>query len=324
VLCGACNDQTEEGESSASVNIVPMELGASDPILPLPTEPPNLDSRKVALGERLFSDPIVSPNNDVACVTCHQLARGGVDGRAFSTLPGNQAPPFHTPTVFNLVYNFRCHWEGSFGELTEQLAAPVQNPRILGTTFDAIVQRLSKSVEYRDAFDEIFDDGITVATVKDTFVQFERSLITPNARFDRYLYGDTKALTAEELEGYRLFGSYGCVSCHQGINIGGNMYQQLGVMRDYFSEKETLTDADNGRYNVTHREEDRHIFRVPSLRNVAVTAPYLHDGSAKTLEEVVRIMGRYQLGRELDEADVHLIVAFLRTLTGEYKGRKLQ
>ncbi|HTJ81919.1 MAG TPA: cytochrome c peroxidase [Polyangiaceae bacterium] len=319
-----CEDDFAGEPPVDELTVLPPQVAAVDPIVPLPTALPDLDARKVALGERLFRDPIVSPRGDVACTTCHELARGGVDGRAKSSLPGQDAPAFHTPTVFNVVFNFKCHWEGAYDALTEQLAVPVQSPRVLNTTFDDIVARVRKSVEYRDAFDAIYPHGLDVASLKDALVEFERSLVTPNARFDRFLMGETDAITADELHGYELFKSYGCISCHQGINVGGNMYQRLGVMRDYFGEKGTLKDADFGRYNVTKKEEDRHFFRVPSLRNVAVTAPYLHDGSAKTLEEVVEIMGRYQLGRQLDDHDVKLIVAFLRTLTGEYKGRRLE
>lgn len=159
--------------------------------------------------------------------------------------------------------------------------------------------------------------------VKDAIAEFERSLSTPNSRFDRWLRGDDNAITAEELEGYRKFKSYGCVSCHQGVNIGGNMFETLGAVREYFAERGNVSKADLGRFNVTGKEEDRHVFKVPSLRNVALTSPYFHDGSAKTLDEAVRVMARYQLGRPLPDADAALLVKFLQTLTGEYNGRRL-
>jgi cytochrome c peroxidase len=154
-------------------------------------------------------------------------------------------------------------------------------------------------------------------------VEFERSLITPNSRFDRYLLGDESAITAEEKAGYALFKSYGCVACHQGRNVGGNMFQIFGVMDDYFANRGHITDADYGRFNVTGREEDRFHFRVPSLRNVALTAPYFHDGTAESLDQAVMVMARYQLGVTMPAEDVGLIVKFLGTLTGEYKGQPL-
>ncbi len=321
----ACDDDTraETRVDEMQALIAPPPV-TDDPIVPLPHSVPDLDARKVALGEKLFADPRLSPRGDVACTTCHELARGGVDGRAKSKMGDQDAPAVNTPTVFNVTFNFKAHWSGAYTALTEQLSVPVTSPRVMNTTFEAIVERLSVVPEYRDAFAEIYADGLGVPALKDAIVEYERSLVTPGARFDRYLEGDTAALTADEIAGYDMFRSYGCSSCHQGINIGGNMFQKLGVMRDFFGERKELGEGDNGRFNVTKREEDRHVFRVPSLRNVAVTAPYLHDGSAKTLEEAVQIMGRYQLGRPLDDREVKLIVGFLRTLTGEYKGRRLE
>jgi len=160
----------------------------------------------------------------------------------------------------------------------------------------------------------------------DAIATFERTLLTPGSRFDRFLRGDSAAINAREQEGYRHFLDYGCASCHQGALLGGNMYQRFGVMVDYFgrSGADHAVLSDLGRYNVTGREEDRHVFKVPSLRNVEVTAPYFHNGSAQTLEDAVVAMGRYQLGRELSGSDVQAITAFLRTLTGEWEGRTLQ
>ena len=159
--------------------------------------------------------------------------------------------------------------------------------------------------------------------MKNALAEFERTLSTPNSRFDKFLRGDDKALTSAEKEGYQKFKSYGCVSCHQGVNVGGNMFATLGTMDDYFADRGNVTKADYGRFNVTGKEEDRHVFKVPSLRNVARTGPYLHDGSARTLERAVSIMSRYQLGRQIPPDDLDLIVKFLETLTGEYEGRPL-
>jgi cytochrome c peroxidase len=159
--------------------------------------------------------------------------------------------------------------------------------------------------------------------VLDALAIFQRSLITPNARFDRYLKGERDAITADEERGYQLFKAYGCIACHQGANVGGNLFQKFGIFQDLFAGQKTLTKADLGRFTITGVESDRHVFRVPSLRNVAVTAPYFHDGRTASLADAVKIMARNQLGRELDQRDADLIVKFLGTLTGEYRGQPL-
>jgi cytochrome c peroxidase len=193
----------------------------------------------------------------------------------------------------------------------------------MGSSWAGVESRLSASSEWRAKFAQVFSDGASAGNAKRALLAFERSLTTPNAPFDRWLRGDAAALSKEAERGYALFKSYGCVSCHQGVAIGANMLATFGVMRDYFSDHPLASDADLGRFNTTHRDEDRHVFRVASLRNVALTAPYFHDGSAPTLESAVDVMARYQLGRELDAADAQAIVAFLKTLTGEYRGKPL-
>jgi len=329
VFAPGCDSESAPIEEPATNDPAALELheraapSPDDPIEPLPLTL-ELDARKVALGGQLFDDPILSPGGDVTCTTCHVLARGGVDRRRKSVLAGHSEPLVNTPTIFNLAFNFRYHWGGSFDELTAELKVPIESGRAMATTFDDIVKRLRASETYPRAFREIYADGVTVDTFKDAMVEYERSLYTPNARFDRYLRGDEHALTPDEKAGYGLFKNYGCISCHQGINIGGNMFQKLGVMRDYFEERGVTGEGDFGRYNVTKKESDRHVFRVPSLRNVAVTAPYFHDGSAETLEQAVQVMAEYQLGRPLSSDQSALIVAFLETLTGEYLGKPLQ
>ncbi|MEO1791968.1 MAG: cytochrome c peroxidase [Cyanobacteria bacterium J06629_19] len=173
------------------------------------------------------------------------------------------------------------------------------------------------------AFQELYPTGIQPDSIRDAIATYERSLITPNAKFDRYLRGEATAITAEEKAGYQRFKEYGCVACHHGVNIGGNMFQQLGVMKDYFLERGNVQPSDLGRMNTSGRPRDRYSFKVPSLRNVALTAPYLHDGSIESLEKVITIMGRYQLGREIPPEDVALLVKFLHTLTGELEATAL-
>lgn len=285
--------------------------------------PAGLDSARVALGGELFADVRLSANGKLACSTCHDLSRGGVDGAERSLGVTGQPVAVNTPTVFNAALNFRQFWDGRATTLEDQIDGPLLNPLELGATWPSVLTRLRGDQEVSLRFSRAYPDGVTEATVKDALATFERSLVTPDAPFDRYLAGDQAALDPSATRGYQLFTSYGCSACHQGRGVGGNMFQKLGIMGDYFGDRGGETPADLGRYNVTHDEADRHVFKVPSLRNVARTAPYLHDGSVATLGEAVRTMARYQLGRDIDPTDVQSLTAFLESLTGNYQGRPL-
>jgi cytochrome c peroxidase len=293
--------------------------GPAEPIQPLPREV-HLDARKVALGQSLFDDPRLSRDGTVSCSTCHSLATGGCDRRPASVGISGQVGSINAPTVFNSSANFKQFWDGRAETLEDQIDGPVQASHEMGSSWPDVIAKLSNSSAYAASFAEIYRDGIQPKNVKDAIATFERSLITPDSRFDQYLRGDKDALTADEKHGYEIFKSYGCISCHQGLNIGGNMFQTFGVMADYFADRGHITKADFGRYNVTGDENDRYVFKVPSLRNVDLTAPYFHDGSAPTLEAAVFVMGRYQLGRRLSPAEIADLVKFLKTLTGNYKG----
>lgn len=297
-----------------------------DPMVAITALPTSiqLDRRKLVLGERLFHDPRLSADGTVSCAHCHNLSTGGVDHLPRSRGVGNQEGLVNAPTVFNSGFNFRQFWDGRARTLEIQVSGPLENPREMANSWPKALATLAEDHTYRVQFATTYTDGITATNVKDAIATFERSLITPNAGFDLFLRGNLSVLNEEEKAGYRLFKQIGCTSCHQGMNIGGNMYQKLGIVEDYFAGRITSNDADLGRFNQTHLEEDRHFFRVPSLRNVAVTAPYLHDASAATLEDTVKIMARYQLGRHLEPKEVMSIVAFLGTLTGEYLGKPLQ
>lgn len=294
-----------------------------DPIVPIPLEI-KIDDKRVELGRRLFHDPRLSRDNSISCATCHDLRRGGTDGRARSVGVGAAEGDVNAPTVFNTVFNFKQFWDGRAETLEDQIDGPIHNPKEMGSSWPQIVEKLRQDPEYVRAFAAIYRDGIEPRNVKDAIATFERSLITPNSRFDRLLRGDRSALSDDEKAGYERFKAYGCAACHQGVNVGGNMFQRFGVMADYFADRGNVTKADLGRFNVTGHEGDRYRFKVPGLRNVALTAPYFHDGSAEVLEEAVNVMARYQLGRTLSAADVVLIAKFLRTLTGEYNGKPLQ
>jgi cytochrome c peroxidase len=281
------------------------------------------DRTKVTLGEKLFQDVRLSTNNQKSCLSCHSFSLGGADGLAHSIGINGIPTEVNTPTVFNARFNFRLNWNGQFTNLDDHLDALMSNPKVMGVQWPQAIRALEQVPEYRQLFDRVYPDGLTPTNIKDALVAYEMSLNTPNARFDRFLLGDKQALTATEIEGYRLFKANGCISCHQGVNVGGNMFQPFGIMSDYFAERGRITPADLGRFNVTKNEADRHLFRVPSLRNVALTAPYFHDGSAKTLEEAISTMTKYQLGRTLPTEQIAAIAKFLRTLTGEYRGKPL-
>lgn len=274
-----------------------------------------LDAQRVALGERLFRDKRLSADLTIACSSCHDLGRGGVDGRRYSVGIGGAVGGINAPSVLNSGYSLAQFWDGRADTLEAQAAGPIHNPIEMASDWKQVLGRLGADRTMVEAFEKSYPDGLSAANVANAIASFERSLVTPDSRFDRYLRGDATALNEREVEGYRLFREFGCTSCHQGVLLGGNMYQKFGVLGDYFAGR-PVTHDDLGRYNVTHRDEDRHVFKVPGLRNVALTAPYFHDGSAATLEQAVTVMARYQLGRELNSVETAAIVAFLNTLTG--------
>jgi cytochrome c peroxidase len=294
----------------------------NEPIHPIPLAV-ELDEKKVALGERLFHDPQLSRDNTVSCASCHSLSTGGSDRLPRSVGIDGSVGMINAPTIFNSGFNFKQFWDGHSATLEDQIEGPTHASFEMGSNWPEIIKKLSQSYGYEEAFSESYADGIKSNTIKDAIATFERSLFTPNSRFDRFLRGNGGSLTDEEKDGYRLFKSYGCASCHQGVNAGGNIFQKFGVMGDYFADRGEVTKADLGRFNVTGNQGDVHVFKVPSLRNVALTPPYFHDGSASTLREAVEVMSRYQLGRRLPPEDVSRIVAFLKTLSGEYRGKPL-
>jgi cytochrome c peroxidase len=289
-----------------------------------PIEPmAGLDPRKVKLGEKLFNDPRLSHDNQIACSSCHNLQAGGTDGRTFSIGINGKVGHVTSLTVLNSGFNLSLFWDGRAETLEQQVDGPLQNPLEMGSTWPEIVAKLEDTPDYAQSYRRIYGTQIQPEGVKEVIAVFERSLSTPNSRFDQFLRGNTAALNAREQQGYLLFKTLGCVSCHQGVNMGGNMYQKLGIMAPYFEDRGHPTKADLGRFNVTGNELDIHMFKVPTLRNIALTGPYLHDGHAKTLQDVVHIMGKYQLGRELSKEEIDLTVEFLRTLTGELNGKPL-
>jgi cytochrome c peroxidase len=274
---------------------------AAEPITPIP-EPAPADALKVALGERLFGDPRLSHGNTRKCSSCHDLSTNGAGRNVRDTAPDGSLLSLNTSTVFNATLNFRLGWEGEFRTLQAQAAASLQNPRIMGGRIDEVVGKLSGDSVLVHQFQAAYGHGPDPASILDAIAAFERTLVTPGSRFDRWLGGDASALSAQQIDGYRLFKSLGCASCHQGVNVGGNLFERHGI------------------FHPLARAEPE-ILRVPSLRNVATTAPYFHDGSAPTLDDAVRKMAVAQLNSWLTDQQVNAIVAFLGTLTGVYHGR---
>lgn len=297
----------------------PLDFNITQPI----PQRIKLNPEKVALGRKLFHDVRLSSDNTISCASCHSLSSGGVDNLARSVGIKGGVGVINSPTVFNSGFSFTQFWDGRAATLEDQVEGPIHHPKEMGSNWKQIIGKLEKDESYRLAFKALYQEDINPASIKDAIATFDRSLITPNSRFDRFLRGDNNAINTVEKNGYSLFQSYGCASCHQGINLGGNMFEKMGLMGNYFADRGNITEADKGRYNLNRNPESMYEFKVPSLRNVALTAPYFHDGNAKTLEEAVYIMAKYQLGRSMPQQDIEAIAAFLRTLTGEYQNKPL-
>jgi cytochrome c peroxidase len=284
----------------------------AEPIRPLPLGH-GIDLQRAALGRALFYDVRLSRQSTQNCASCHQLGKGGADGKALSSLGGALRTRFNTPTVYNSSFNIRQGWTGRHrgvdGLLDHVLTAPPG-----GTTWDLVALRLAGDGALATEFNAVYGSDVSAALLKDALGSYLQTLVTPS-RFDRHLRGDKAALSHEEKLGYARFKSFGCVACHQGINVGGNMYQKFGAMRPLAPG--AAMAADPGRFELTGKAADRHLFRVPSLRNVALTAPYFHNGSVATLDEAVDAMVKYQLGRTATASDRALLVRFLETLSGE-------
>ncbi len=291
---------------SAPPPAVPQANQADDtePITPIPAPPP-ADPRKLALGERLFGDVRLSADGKLACSSCHDLRTNGADGSSGKASQRGSSSRFDIPTVFNAALNFRLNWEGNFRTFAEQAESSLEDRTDMHTNVPEVVRKLNADPDIAGQFEAAYGHTPDREAFLDALATFERSLLTPGGRFDRWLAGDASALSAGELEGYRLFKSLGCSSCHQGANVGGNLFERQGVFHPLVRAGPTIV-------------------RVPSLRNVAATAPYFHDGSAATLEEAVRRMAAAQLDRTLTDQQIASLVLFLKTLSGNYRGSPVE
>lgn len=296
---------------------------ANEPLQPLPSHLA-VDGKKAALGEKLFNDKRLSADNTLACSGCHAYEKAGTDNARFSEGIRGQFGDINAPTMFNAVFNTRQFWDGRAADLQEQAGGPPLNPVEMGSTgWDQIIAKLAADAALTAEASAVYPDGWSAANITDAIAEYEKTLITPDSRFDKWLRGDDAAITAEEAEGYRLFKLYRCSSCHVGRSAGGQSFEYMDLKADYFADRGAPLNSDRGLMGFTGKEDDLHRFKVPNLRNVELTHPYMHDGTVATLDESVAVMGRYLSGIPVSDNDRRLIVAFLRTLTGEFQGRPL-
>lgn len=301
--------------SAASALAAPMSDEPIKPIEPAKIENPAL----VELGKKLFFDPRLSKSGFISCNSCHNLSMGGTDNIKTSIGHNWAQGPINAPTVLNSSLNLAQFWDGRALTLQDQAGGPIANPGEMASTHTLALSVLQSIPAYVDEYKKVFkSDKITIDGVTKAIAAFEETLVTPNSRFDKWLKGDKKALTADELAGYELFKDSGCTACHNGAAAGGNTFQKMGVVEPYKS-----TSPAEGRVAVTKEEADRFFFKVPTLRNVELTYPYFHDGEAATLAEAVDVMGRIQLGKAFSKEENAKIVAFLKTLTGDQPDFKL-
>jgi cytochrome c peroxidase len=296
------------GVASLSTAVANEQLYA--PIAP----PKSVDLGMVELGKKLYFDPRLSKSGFISCNSCHNLSMGGTDNIKTSIGDKWQQGPINSPTVLNSSLNLAQFWDGRAADLKAQAGGPIANPGEMAFTHTLAIDVLESIPAYVREFKMVFQkDQIDIDQVTSAIAEFEKTLVTPNSRFDQWLLGKKTALTSQELNGYKLFNDSGCVACHNGPNLGGNSFQKMGVVEPYGGNKKGV----DGRAAVTGKDEDRFNFKVPTLRNVELTYPYFHDGEAATLGQAVDVMGRLQLGRKFSDTENADIVAFLKTLTGE-------
>lgn len=290
---------------------------------PIPAAPPELPGNpsspsKIELGKMLYFDPRLSASHAISCNSCHNLGLGGADAESTSLGHRWQHGGRNAPTVFNSVFNKAQFWDGRAKDLEQQAGGPIVNPIEMASPEAHVAEQLKGVPGYREAFEKAFpgeSDPITLGNVRKAIAAFEATLITPNAPLDRFLRGEANALSPAQKEGLALFIDRGCASCHNGINVGGGMYAPFGVVEKPGAD--ILPPTDKGRFTVTKTASDEYVFKVPTLRNIRLTAPYFHSGQAWDLGQAVAVMGASQLGAQLSADEVSKITAFLDGLTGD-------
>ncbi len=273
----------------------------------------NINPAMMELGKKLFFDPRLSKSGFISCNSCHNLSLGGTDNIKTSIGHNWNQGPINAPTVLNASLILAQFWDGRAKDLKAQAGGPIANPGEMASTHELAIEVLQSIPGYVTEYQQIFgNDKINIDGITSAIAEFEKTLVTPNSRFDKWLMGDNEAINDTELAGYKLFKETGCTGCHNGPTVGGTSYQKMGLVAPYQTDNKA-----QGRFNVTGNESDRLVFKVPSLRNVELTYPYFHDGGAATLREAVDTMGRIQLGKQFSDAENIKIVAFLKTLTGD-------
>ncbi|MDR1489948.1 MAG: cytochrome-c peroxidase [Desulfovibrio sp.] len=296
---------------------------ANEPVQPLPDSLPT-DAKKVAVGKKLFNDKRLSGDNTLSCAGCHHLDKAGTDNQRFSEGVRQQFGDINAPTVFNAVFNMSQFWNGRAADLQEQAGGPPFNPiEMASKDWDEIIGKLNQDQTLSEEFKAVYPAGWSGASITDAIAEYEKTLLTPDSRFDQWLKGKKDAITKDEANGYQRFKAYRCSSCHVGKSLGGQSFEYMDLKKDYFKDRGGPLGSDEGLKGFTQKAEDLHKFKVPNLRNIELTGPYLHDGLVTTLDEAVRIMGTYLSGMEIPAVDRALIVDFMRTLTGEHEGKRL-
>lgn len=293
---------------------------------PIPKDNPQTPA-KIELGKMLFFDPRLSMDGTISCNSCHNVMFHGGDGRPVGAGIHGQRGGRGSPTVWNSAFHTVQFWDGRAATLEEQALGPLVNSVEMGmTSHDLVIERIKQIPGYIQAFKKVFpkDKEPTIANAAKAIAAYERTLITPNSPFDKYMKGNKKAMTAQQIKGMKLVDEIGCTSCHTGVNFAGDQkmgegnYQPFPQIPGSKYDKQYDLLSDLGRYEVTKKAEDKNHWRVPTWRNIAITAPYFHNGKVKTLDEAVRVMAKTQLDMDLKEDQVQDIVAFLNALTGEF------
>lgn len=321
---GACQASTSDtqGDTLATTTDA-LILAARDQFEAIPEAPAklagvNATAEMVALGEALYFDPRLSESHALSCASCHNMGLGGADARSTSVGHHWQLGGRNAPTVLNSAYNLAQFWDGRAADLVEQAAGPIANPVEMAMPNGQLVPTVKSIPGYAPMFAKAFpaeENPITEKNIPLAIAAYEATLVTPNSPFDRFLKGDAKALDDQQRRGLQAFMDNGCTACHSGMNVGGSMYAKFGMVAA--PPASMLPASDLGRYDVTKEDTDRYAFKVPTLRNVALTAPYFHTGSVWSLDEAVKVMAQTQLGKTLSDSETSDIVAFLGSLTGD-------
>ncbi len=298
--------------SSIGLMLTPLVLASNEPIQAIET-PKGINAAQAELGKKLFFDPRLSKSGFISCNSCHNLSMGGTDNLKSSIGHKWNQGPINSPTVLNATYNLAQFWDGRAKDLKAQAGGPIANPGEMGSTHELAVEIIKSIPGYQQEFKTTFaSEGIDIDKITQAIAEFEKTLVTPNSRFDQWLTGKKDALSKQEKTGYQLFKNSGCTACHNGVAVGGNSYQKMGAVNPYKTDNKA-----EGRFAVTKKEADKFMFKVPTLRNIELTYPYFHDGNAATLTDAVNIMGNVQLGKKFSKDETASIVAFLKTLTGD-------